>query len=412
MNKKAKKLSCLLLITTLATISGKAAFILSGEVQGEFYNNLGQVDPLLTETHQFELITDFDGSWRIRLSQIGSQGMESEFSQGRPLGYTGGHDDSGTHVKYSHHEGGKNPPNSPVQGFSSGEDFPSFLPYNARVLWFMYCSNDWVDSKSMAGSEISMPLLWKNEQHDLSGFGFRLKRSTLTTRPFLPLAAKFIRDTSLDLPFEDELKRLFVAPPKDLNSKQRFNKQYNKRLKFWPENETAGEYRVIQSKTYYGYEIPEKAQLVAYPGNKEIILQQYPKEHRPELGKYFAKFEVVVNQVQQVREPQSFLPPVTGVVGVQDTRFRKKGDKESFDTVSYTIASDYNAPTNFWLSSTNPFLATLIGSQLEFNPIMDPTLKSWYRLALYALLGLALVAIPLFSLRNFRSALQQKNKTK
>ncbi len=372
------------------------SIMLKGYIKGEFYQQgMDIVDEETSKENDFTIRVGHDGQFNIIMERPrrGNYSINQYSDKKVEAGF------DGMDLYSIHHR------KNVKDGYASSGSFPCQLTYNARVLWLVFCSSGYLNDMRSSG-EKEIPLVWRNAQHDLRAYGFRIDYLLTEGNIQFLKSAEFFRSANLDLPFKEELKRPLVVPVYNWKSRSDFKGDLKSRREFWPDGYHVASLKTLSDTNLYGLQIPVKIELDVRQGDKDKIAAHYPNPKQAHISKHHALFQISISSItKQVKSDRSFLPKInkTNEFMVMDIRFRKKGNTKSIDGISYSLSHTNFSPYNNWVPYDSPVLAESAAMKLKNFSIANPIYTLVKRIFIYLFMAFVVAAFIGFAIRRHQT---------
>jgi|ERR1035437_2710933 hypothetical protein len=224
------------------------------------------------------------------------------------------------------------------------------VQYAPNFLWLALCSSDYFKNKT----NNTMPLPWSMTKVNLRPFGFRYDYEPLSITFPIPKSIRFVRDTRLDLPEEQEINRPEVSKTTTRKAYTELLATLKYRKTWYPDAYIIGKYITQQTTNINGITIPTEFELETFDPEFGGVDDS--------LGSYKATVTKITSSQDGLK-----LPLILATLTVNDYRFHKM-EKGQLDKITYTLDN-----TADWPDQNDPKLKKLFenADTHKFNPAYD-----------------------------------------
>jgi hypothetical protein len=300
----------------------QAGVISTGDLIVSAFDPIGRPVSVLSSRNSFTASVSTDGRFAIQLhphlkksvTYLTFDGFDTYFASYDELST----DNTNINTRPSQSaEGGS--------AFISTGNYP-FVPWEEQkresILWTVYGIGHFIHNNVTN----TMPLPWMPARWSLLSFGFRLESSLEPSPPYVPRWLRFVRDRSLD--FEDlrrETERPELITARSATWMAKWRREFQQRKDDWPDGFVAGELTVSSFTNQGGLLVPLSFEFRTFhPTWKDIPRCLYTAK---------------VTNVTNLPQGNSFVPPIFGVLHVEDQRLRRRDATRGLDGISYPVAS-------------------------------------------------------------------------
>jgi hypothetical protein len=313
---------CVILLSSASLLRSEDGASVSGYLIVKSFSPRGQLMSQWSSTNEFRASIARDGRYAVEI--------RPKYEKGEDIIYLtfDGFDTYFVHYQKSGDD--KNSVYAKTPAYISEGNYP-FSPWEeqkrANILWLVYGAGLYIHD-SMTNN--TMPLPWVPARWSLLAYGYRVEHELSPNLPYIPHQLRFIRDYALDLSSEDaEMNRpeldtasgdQWVAKWKDeLNTRNSFTNGF-----------LDADINTDDFTNRNGVEIP---------------LFFSWRDFNPHWlnGGLRCQYNGIVTNVTDLSPSETFLPPVLGSLGVNDSRFRYRDAKRALDGINYrvTIATSW-----------------------------------------------------------------------